>query len=165
MNFINHIIVGIIVGILLFFKQTIYYYDVILFIVLSFYMDLDHFFKKNKRSIYHLRTFIQEPLAILWLGIPVGLMLFLIFKSNLYFWLSPLLFLTHVILDYICIFETYPLDPITQKIIKKEGYGIFFPIGPGWGKRKKEFPKSINELYFLCLLIPVLIIIIFNRLY
>ena len=160
MNTLTHIIAGCIFGFILFFNREIYLYDIILFIFLSIYMDLDHIYSwLKKKPKKHLRTFIQEPFGILIIGLPTGIILFYMFNEIIYFWLSLILYIVHISLDYMCIFEAYPLDPFNKKIIKKEGYGFVLPFDTVWRKSKKKFPHTISEKYIMIALMVILIII------
>ena len=161
MNSGSHIMAGCIAGLLLFFSKEIQFIDVLLFVLLSSFMDLDHIVNKFRhKSEYHLRSFIQEPFAILIIGIPLGLVFYIIFNSLLYFWLCPLLYTVHIFLDYICIFETCPLAPFSYRIMKPEGYGLILPFAPEWNKRKAEFRGTLSELFVMIALAIILIVII-----
>ncbi len=166
MNFGSHIMAGCIVGTLLFFQREITTVDILLFIFLSSFMDLDHIVTHLlKKSKYHLRSFVQEPFGILFLGVPVGLLLFWLFGDFIYFWLCFLLFNVHVALDYVCVFETYPLDPFTTKIIKREGSGLILPAAPEWRQRKQEFPHTFDEKYLMIILGVLLLLAIILYVY
>ncbi|MFX1298816.1 MAG: hypothetical protein ACFFD2_28655 [Promethearchaeota archaeon] len=161
MNSISHALAGSIIGILLFFEREIIFLDILLFILLSTFMDLDHVINLLlHKPKYHLRSFIQEPFAILLIGIPLGFTLFWIFGDIIYFWLVILIYSIHISLDYLCIFETYPLDPFSRKVVKREGSGIILPFGPEWTERKTEFPNTFEEKWIFLLLIIFLIILI-----
>lgn len=161
MNFVSHVIVGCIFGILLFFQRQITMLDIFLFLFLSTFMDIDHIINLIlKRPKDHLRSFVQEPFGILLIGIPVGLVLYMLIGDILYFWLCLSLYFAHLSLDYACVFEAYPLDPFSKKIVKKEGSGIVIPAVPGWKARKKEFPKTILENYLMLIFAGFLILII-----
>ena len=157
MHSLSHALAGLIVGILFFFNREILLRDYILFIILSTFMDLDHIVSlfRNK-SKYHLRTSIQEPFAVFFVGIPFGYVLFWLFGDFIYFWLCILLYIVHVGLDYLCIFEAFPLAPFSTKIIKHEGQGFIFPVVSEWKERKKEFPKTIDEKYVIYVLLGIL---------
>jgi len=161
MNLLAHVFAGFTVGILLFFTREIYLIDYFLFIFLSTFMDLDHVVNLLlKRSKNHLRSFIQEPFAIGMVGIPLGIVLSWIFNDFIYFWLRILLYSLHVILDYSCVFEAYPLDPFSKRIIKPEGYGFIFPITYHFGRKKAEFPKTIDETYVVIIIASILSIVL-----
>jgi hypothetical protein len=161
MNLLAHVFAGCTAGILLFFTREIDLIDYFLFISLSIFMDLDHVVNLLlKRSKMHLRSFIQEPFAIGMIGIPLGIGLSWIFNDFIYFWLTILLYSLHVVLDYSCIFEAYPLDPFSKRIIKPEGYGFIFPITYHFGRKKAEFPKTIDEIYVLLILAGILGIVL-----
>lgn len=156
MNSASHFLAGFIVGILILFTRVITWIDILIILTFSTLIDLDHIVNLlRKENRYHLRSFIQEPLAIPMIGIPIGLIISFLLSSFIYFWLVIGVYSSHIILDYISTFEALPLDPFTKKIVKPETMGIVFPISPGWGHRRKDFPKAIDEIYIM---IPLVII-------
>jgi hypothetical protein len=71
-------------------------------------------------------------------------------------------------LDYLCVFETYPLAPLL-KIKKKEGLGIFIPDdlfvrhedSKKWARRVKiKKIRGISENYFTIFALLLLIFIL-----
>ena len=159
LNSITHFLIGIAIG-SLFFNQTLFSIEnIIIILIFSNLLDLDHLFMYKYRSKYHLRTFIQEPFAILIIGIPSALISGHFLGSN-YFWAVLSIYSAHIIADYVCIFETWPLDPFNTKIVKREGYGIILPLSKVWQERKAEFPRKINEKYILIFLIFLISIIL-----
>ena len=150
MNSISHFFGGFIVGMLLLFTRVITLIDIIIILTFSTLIDLDHvvnYLRKENR--YHLRSFVQEPLAIPMIGIPVGLILSFVFNSFIYFWLVIGVYSSHIILDYICTFEALPLDPFSKKYKKPETKGFIFPLWSGWGHRRPDFPDAIDEIYVM----------------
>ena len=150
MNTISHFFGGFIVGMLILLTRVITLIDILIILTFSTLIDLDHvvnLLRKERR--YHLRSFIQEPLAIPMIGIPIGIVLSLLLGSFIYFWLVICVYSSHILLDYICNFEALPLDPFTKKYVKPETMGFVFPLWSGWGHRRKDFPKSIDEIYVM----------------
>lgn len=156
MNALSHFLAGLIVAILILFNQFFTFVEIIIIIVFSNFVDLDHIATKYLgKSEYHLRTFVQEPLGMIAIGFPSATILGLFFGFQ-YFWLVLALCGTHLALDYVCVFETYPLDPITTKVVKHEGNGLVFPWAPGWNERRSKFPKAIHEKYVMIVLAGIL---------
>jgi hypothetical protein len=124
-------------------------------------IDLDH--KLNKKAPWYAkRTWIQEPLAIFIIALPLATLFSVIDKF--FFVLILLLYVAHILLDYLCIFEAQPLAPFF-KIKKKEGLGIFIPDdlfrksenSRKWTKRVKvKKIKGISENYFTIISILLL---------
>ncbi len=171
MNKVNHFIFALNLC-LLFLELNVLNLAYIAIFSLTFgvLLDLDHKFNK-KAPWYHRRTWIQEPLGFIFIGLPLARLLSLIDKS--FFILVSIPYLSHILLDYICIFETYPLAPFL-KVRKKEGIGIFIPDdlfvksenSEKWIKRVKS--KSINgvsENYFTLFNLVLLVMIFISKLY
>ncbi|MFX0140616.1 MAG: metal-dependent hydrolase [Candidatus Hodarchaeota archaeon] len=152
MNNITHFLIGILIGTIFFTQNLFSLENIIIILVFSNLLDLDHLIKYNSRSKSHLRSFIQEHLAILMIGVPVGLALGFYLGFN-YFWAVISLYSAHIIADYLCIFETYPLDPFNTKIVKEEGEGLVIPLSIYWKKRKAEFSGKLDEKYILICLV------------
>ena len=124
MNWLNHFIFS--VGVcLLFIPVTLpYILLVITFsIIFSVLIDFDHKFSK-RTPWYRKRTWIQEPFGLIIIGLPISFILGMI--DEIFFFLILIPYALHIFLDYLCIFETYPLAPFS-KIRKREGFGIFIP--------------------------------------
>lgn len=156
MNALSHFLAGLIVAILILFNQFFTFVEVIIIIVFSNLVDLDHIVTKYLgKSEYHLRTFVQEPIGMIIIGVPSAILLGILIAPE-YFWLVLALCGTHLALDYVCVFETYPLDPITTKVVKREGKGLVFPWAPGWNERRSEFLKAIHEKYVMIVLGAIL---------
>ena len=161
MNTVSHFLAGFIVGLLILITRVITWIDILIILTFSTLIDLDHlvnYFRGENR--YHLRSFIQEPLGIAMIGIPVGIVLSFLLGSFIYFWLVIGVYSSHIILDYISTFEALPLDPFTKKIVKPETMGFVFPLGSGWGHRRKDFPKAIDEIYIMIPLALIFIVVI-----
>jgi len=150
MNTISHFLGGFIVGILILFTRVITWIDILIILTFSTFIDLDHLVNYlRKENRYHLRSFIQEPLAIPMIGIPTGIVLSLVLGSFIYLWLVIGVYSSHILLDYVGNFEALPLDPFTKKYVKPETMGFVFPLWSGWGHRRKDFPNSIDEIYIM----------------
>ena len=99
--------------------------------------DLDHFFGYIRKSILQYRTWVQEPAGLVAIGLPVA---YIASKSNpLFFFVVILAFLGHILLDYLCTHETFPLAPFTYKI-KKSRFGFF--------RYTRENGRGVSESYF-----------------
>ena len=95
----------------------------------------------------------------------ISLILYLFnFKISIWFLLT---WISHIFLDYICIFPANVLAPF-GKLIKPEGFGIFYPdkfIKSEneilWEKRVKKLKiEAISENYFTIILILFIILIL-----
>ncbi len=156
MNVLNHFLTAFNV-LLVLFSQKISYFELFLFalifgVLVDAEMLIGIFQKKPKK---HLRSWIQEPFGLLFVGVPIGLILGLV-RSE-YFFLTIIPFAIHIVLDYITIHEVSPLAPFSKKNIN---LGIFksFPK-ERWYTRKE---KGISENYFTLLNIVLLILILTN---
>ncbi len=152
MNTVTHFLIGLLVGSIFFGNDLFYIENIMLILIFSNAIDLDHLVAYKFRPKNHLRTFIQEPLAILLIGVPSGLVI-AYFLGFDYFWAVICLYGAHVLSDYLCIFETWPLDPFNTKIVKEEGRGVVVTLEKYWLKRRSEFPHKINEA---CILIGMI---------
>jgi len=102
---------------------------------------------KLKKPWYHRRTWIQELGGFISLGLPSAFILNYLNPTFCILVIMP--YLSHIFLDYLCIFPAYPLAPFF-KIEKPEGYGIFVPRSEKWEKRiKAKKIRAISENYFL----------------
>lgn len=82
-------------------------------------------------------------------GLPLAFILSRIDKA--FFILVSIPYLSHILLDYLCVFEARPLAPLFR-IKKKEGLGIFIPddlYKSVNSKRWKERAKAKKPLYEL----------------
>ncbi|MEM5790759.1 MAG: hypothetical protein QXP77_01785 [Candidatus Aenigmatarchaeota archaeon] len=116
---------------------------------------MDHFYKKLKKPWDARRTWIQEPFGLILVGFPIALLLGLINQS--FFWLSLISYSSHILLDYLCIFETFPLSPFS-KIKKPKGMGIFIPFYYNW-----KIKGKVSENYFLVANLILLLIFFFLK--
>ncbi len=171
MNKINHFMFAVGLCLIFFELNFILNFINLAFIIifsLIFGVLIDYDYKFNRKAPwYHKRTWIQEPLGFILVGLPLAFILSLFNKNFFILVLAP--YFSHVLLDYLCIFGTYPLAPFS-KIKKKEGFGIFIPDDlfiksenpRNWTRRVKvKKIKGISENYFtifnLILLITILL--------
>jgi len=92
--------------------------DIILALIFGNLVDLDHLFHlklilKDWRYLYNdkkmLRTFIQEPISLIWI-LPLCLLL-----RNF----IPLIFWSvHVLMDYLVVIKKKPFWPISNTVVK-----------------------------------------------
>lgn len=122
-------------------------------LVFGVLVDLDHMLNKDA-PWYLKRTWIQEPTGLLLVGLPLALLLGMIDKSFIPLVLVP--YGSHILLDYLCIFEARPLAPFLD-VRKREGLGIFVPDDPlhksensrRWAVRAKAMGvRGVSENYF-----------------
>jgi membrane-bound metal-dependent hydrolase YbcI (DUF457 family) len=118
-------------------------------------IDLDHAFGDKP---WHLRrTWLQELGGFLVLGLPLALVLSRV--NGEFFILVSVPYISHILLDYLCVFEARPLAPFSG-VKKKEGLGIFIPDdlyksanSKRWKRRAKAKKlKGISENYFTLIL-------------
>jgi len=166
MNKLNHFLFSLAVCLIIF---DINLKNLALIIIFSFLfgiaIDIDHVINK-KAPWYRKRTWVQEPFGLIILGVPIALLLGLIDKKFILLVLIP--YSTHIILDYLCIFEAFPLAPFS-KVKKKEGKGLFIPdslfsksnVYKMWKERvMKKNINGISENYFTVFCIVFLSIIL-----
>ncbi len=166
MNWLNHFIFAISLCLLFIpFDLTNMLFIVLFSLIFAIFIDYDQKFNK-KAPWYHKRTWVQEPLGLIMVGLPLSFIFSMIDK--IFFILVLIPYASHILLDYLCIFETYPLAPFL-KIKKKEGLGIFIPDNlfiksensKKWRKRIKEKNiKGISENYFTLFNFIFLIIVV-----
>ena len=170
MNRPNHYLFSISLGIL-FLKWNVLNLILIIFFtfLINELLNFFHDYKKEKRPWYHRRTWIEEPLGFIFIGLSLAFALGFIDKIFLILILVP--YASHIILDYLCIFETSPLAPFS-KIKKKEGWGIFIPDdlfsrsenSRKWAERVKiKKIRGISENYFMIFNILLFILIVFSK--
>lgn len=144
MNSINHFIFSISLCLIFLELSSINLFYIIFFtLIFAVLIDYDHKFHEEKKSWYNQRTWVQEPFGFILIELPLALILSLI--NKIFFVLVIIPSLTHIFLDYLCIFGTSPLAPFS-KVKKKEGMGIFIPSSEKWKMRAKG---KISENYFL----------------
>ncbi len=159
MNSLNHFIFSLAFCLIFLELTPLNLFFIILFsFVFSVLIDLDHLFSKNK-PWFRRRSWIQEPFGFLFLGLPIAIILSLFNKK--FFLLVCIPYLTHILLDYFCVFETFPLAPFSR-IKKREGMGLFIPSSKRWERRIK---KGISEKYFLIFNFLFLLLILILKLF
>ncbi len=166
MNWLNHFIFAIGVCLLLIPFSSVNILLTILFsLIFGILIDYDHKFNK-KAPWYHRRTWIQEPFGLIIIGLLLSFILGMIDK--IFFILVLIPYASHIFLDYLCVFETYPFA-LFLKIKKKEGLGIFIPDNlfiksensKKWMQRIKDKNiKGISENYFMLFNLIFLIIVV-----
>lgn len=154
MNPLNHFLFALNM-VLIFLDSSVSLFFIVLFCLLfGNLVDLDHLLNK-KAPWYHKRTWIQEPFGFLVIGFPIAIALSFLNKS--FFLLVLIPYASHLILDYFCIHEAYPLAPFS-KLKKREGFGIFradFPFirmdySKSWKRRIESIHHvTVSENYFL----------------
>ena len=109
-------------------------------LVFGVLVDLDHRFSRG--PWWHRRTWIQELTGLLLVGVPLSIAFNALLPGSWAYILPP--YASHVLLDYLCVFEARPLDPLPRPL-KREGLGIFYPDtfwGSGnsdrWRRRVRE---------------------------
>lgn len=157
---VTHFFIGLLIGSSFFGRDLFTFQNFLIILIYSNGLDLDHLYKFNSRPKNHLRTFIQEPFGFLILGIPSAIIL-AYFLGYIYFWVVFCLYGIHIIADYCCIFETYPLDPFNREIVKKEGMGIILTFEKEWLQKRKKFPYRINEIFIIIVLICLNLVFIY----
>lgn len=166
MNWLNHFIFAVWVCFLLVPPSLTNALLVTSFsLVFGVLIDLDHRF--NRRAPwYRKRTWIQEPPALVTVGLPVSLLLSRI--DEIFFVLVLVPYASHVLLDYLCVFEASPLAPFS-KVKKREGLGVFIPDSflvksensKKWERRVRDKNiKGISENYFTPFNVASLIMVI-----
>ena len=91
-------------------------------LVFGVLVDLDHLVSRG--PWWHRRTWIQEITGLLLVGVPLALAANTLWPGAWAYILPP--YASHVALDYLCVFEARPLDPLPRPL-KREGLGIFYP--------------------------------------
>lgn len=167
MNGINHFIFAINLCLIFLGISSSNLVFIILFsLMFGVLLDIDHLFNRSSQW-YHKRTWVQEPVGFVLIGIPLAFAISMLDRIFLSLVLIP--YASHIVLDYLCIFETYPFAPFS-KVKKREGLGIFIPDdlfirsknSKMWSKRVKiKNIEGISENYFtifnLILLFSILV--------
>ncbi|MHA1377017.1 MAG: hypothetical protein ACTSRG_01420 [Candidatus Helarchaeota archaeon] len=161
---VTHFFIGLLTGSFFFGNELFSFQNVLIILVFSNGLDLDHLYKFNSRPKNHLRTFVQEPFGFLIIGVPSAILLGCVL-GPIYVWTVLSLYSNHIIADYLCIFDAYPLDPFNKKIVKREGMGIILTLEREWLKRSSNFPNKINEGAVLIGLVCLNIISIYYLFY
>jgi len=170
MNKLNHYVFALSLCLLLVeFNSLNVALSALFSLVFGVLIDYDHALNK-KAPWYHKRTWIQEPLGLLFIGVPIALLLGLIDEVFRVLVLAP--YASHILLDYLCVFEACPLAPLSD-IKKKEGWGIFVPGSlffksedtERWAKRIKEKGiRGISEDYFIVFNFAFLAVVVLLKL-
>ena len=133
-------------------------------LIVNYLIDQDHKFNK-KAKWYFKRTWIQEPFSIVLIALPLWAVISIFNKyfANCFF----IIWVSHIIADYLCIFPARPLAPFNNRIIKPEGCGIFYPDAlifkteneMRWKERvRRKGIRAVSENLFTGFLLPLLII-------
>ncbi len=123
--------------------------------IFSVFIDYDHIYTKYiKKKKRHFRTWMQEPFAIILIGLPIGLILGNLIDMSLLY-LVLIVYTSHILLDYLCVFEASPLAPFDNKPYKKTGTGIFKMTRKGRFKNKiyQKYFEIFNNVLFVILLL------------
>ena len=141
MNSLNHFVFSFTLCILyLGLSEEGIFYSALFSLIFSVLIDLDHLYKRKERPWYRRRTWIQEPLGLVFIAFPVAFFLSLLDRRFLL--LTLISYSAHIFLDYICVKEAFPLAPFSR-IKRSERLRIFDSIFQKSGK--------ISEIYFLIL--------------
>ncbi len=124
-------------------------------LVFGVLIDVDHHLNRGA-PWFHRRTWVQEPLGFLVLGVPTALTLARLLSAPTLAWLVLTPYASHIMLDYLCVFEAFPLAPLTHRVVKREGSGLFYPDdlwrsenAARWFRRVKERGyRAVSENYF-----------------
>lgn len=165
-NSLNHFVFAFSVA-LLFMKPDLHGFMLALMgaLVFGVLIDLDHKLNKNA-PWYHKRTWVQEPLGLLIVGLPLACFLGFFDQQLFYAVLAP--YASHVLLDYLCVFEAEPFAPLLR-IKKREGLGLFVPddlfhrsINSARWKEKAENKgwRAISENYFTPVNLAILALVV-----
>lgn len=128
-------------------------------LIFSVFIDFDHYLNKNT-PWYRRRTWIQEPFGFVIIGLPLAFLLSKVNEVFLFMIIIP--YGSHIVLDYLCIFEAYPLAPFSR-IKKREGLGIFVPNSKEWKERvKAKKIKAISENWFTLITFALFLIVLFK---
>ena len=169
MNWLNHFIFALGACLLFIPVTPVNVLLAVLFsLVFGVLIDLDHEF--NRRAPWYCRrTWVQEPTGLVILGLPLSFILGAV--NKIFFALILIPYATHILLDYLCVFETRPLTPFL-KIRKREGTGIFIPDNlfiksensRKWARRvKSKNIRGISENYFTLFGLIFLVVVVFLK--
>ena len=152
-------------------------YIIFFTIIFACSIDYDHhpwILKKLKltKPWYHTRTWIQEVGGFILLGLPIAFLLRSL--NSVFFILVIIPYLSHIFLDYLCIYEAYPLAPFSE-IKKPEGYGIFTgrsflwfgsPNEEKWKEKvKSKKMRAFSENYFLIINLAFFLGVLIHKIY
>lgn len=102
----------------LLFINSVSFFEIILFsYIFGVFLDENQRIGKYlKKPIWHLRTWIEEPIGFILIGIPLGILLSFIKRE--YFFLTIIPYGFHIILDYLTFHEVSPFTPFSKKNLK-----------------------------------------------
>lgn len=157
MNLFTHFLFSLFILKLVSYSSNLFF-QIFVCITLNLIIDLDHLLPgRLKRK----RRWIQEPFGI----ILFSCILFFILRLN---WkISFLIPFSHLFLDYLCIYEAYPLAPFTYKVKKPICFGVVIPDdllnskhAKFWKRLAKIYNcKGISENYVTLIFLLLLIFI------
>ncbi len=172
MNQLNHFLFSIACTILFLDRLNVESFLIIIafaYLVNDFISFFHERYRREEKPWYHKRTWIEEIPGLILIGIPLAYLLS--FINAKFFWFVLIPYLTHILCDYLCIFEATPFDPFI-KWKKKEGWGIFIPDDLIWKSEnsvrwahrvKVKKLKGISENYFTPFAILFLLFSILTR--
>ena len=150
MNTVNHFLTAFALLLVLFHTQATLIQIFLFAAVFGAAVDLDYFFQTLlKKPPTYRRTWIQEPLSLLILALPIGLLLGQYKPIFLNMTLIP--FSLHILLDLITIHTIRPLAPFSSKELNL-GFFKSWPHQDWYGSKEK---LAISEAY---LFLPTAII-------
>ena len=146
----------------IFFGNVALVKEIIIFtFVFAVLLDLDFITRMYllKHEGHNLRTLLQEPLGILFIGLPIGLVLSFLFKSY-YLPLTIIPFSSHIFLDYVTVHEVYPFLPFSKKKVKVGFIKQLIPSARDISKNNFLNFKEFNEYYVLLINLVVTVFLI-----
>jgi len=162
MNLINHFFIAFNILFILFNKSASVSEIVFFSLMFSVLIDFDQIIGKYLgKPEYHRRTWLEEPLGLVFFGIPISLVLGTI--KTVYLPMTVISYATHIILDYLFIHEVSPFAPFYNKCVKVGFFKSMFLFPPFkeflnkyyYGHLKEYKGKGISEIFIL---IPSLIL-------
>ena len=172
MNSVNHGLIALALTFLFVNPHTPnVLWAVVTALVFGVLIDTDHYLNKGA-PWFHKRTWVQEPAGLLIIGVPAALTAALLLNIPTATWLVLAPYASHIVLDYLCIFEAHPLAPLTYRVVKREGLGLFYPDdlwgsvnAVKWFRRVKECGyRAVSENYFTPLATALLILVVAAKL-
>jgi hypothetical protein len=159
MNSLTHFLVSFDISYLLFHNYAGLAEIALFSFIFSVLVDADvwvlYAMKKGKSN---LRTWMQEPLGLAILGLPIGLILSVLFKP-IYLLLVIIPYSLHIVMDYLTIHLASPLSPVDKKPMEV-GFVLPFPKSPEF--REKFMAKSgISEIYITVIALITALVILF----